>query len=483
MRLIALMVALAAPAHATEVVWLTVHDPSAELRVGSAAGAEGPPLAVDDLRYAATHDPEADEQALEALDAVLAEVRPFESRLDGELIIMRELEAPISAVRVLRDESDRERLFRALVYQGFAVNRFFDVELGEAPKAAPYRLDAESGAQVRPWVEALALEPERKLTPYEVAEAPARIAYSELQAVQAAALPALIVPPELPEDAVLVVDGRAVDTTASPTLRVVPGRHLVHVRRGEYVATRWDVRLGPAESADLEWVSGDVAFAAWQANLAAGKPTPPTPELAASVEALGGSVVVALQHGDRLLAYTLTPEATLPLELPRPQAARDDAPGRAVQAELSLGSGWVGSHDFYYQDYTAAPNSGATVNAASLGTSAALSLDTGPVRFVAGVDLLLPLGEHHAARYRDRFLRLRPTPFAGVGLAPIQVVAGYAFPYHPWVGGRLAFPLTGALELRAVGGGGIPAAYRREDGTTYRTRPLGSAWAGVGVRL
>src|SRR5687768_9101418 len=88
-----LALSLAAPAEAAEVVWLgeTPPDPAVWRGIAVQAGARGPALSIDDLRSAATMVGPDDDIAYANLDKALKAVRAYETRLDGELLIMDEL--------------------------------------------------------------------------------------------------------------------------------------------------------------------------------------------------------------------------------------------------------------------------------------------------------------------------------------------------------------------------------------------------------
>ena len=150
--------------------------------------------------------------------------------------------------------------------------------------------------------------------------------------------------------------------------------------------------------------------------------------------------------------------------------------------QLGVLGGWTGSEDFYYQD-PRVPATAATVNAATVGVTLGVVWPVGPIQLGAGVDTLLPLGAHHAAATGDGSMRLRPTPYASAGLRQASAAVGYAFPFHPAVGVRGSQGLIGPLELQWLGWFGWPTTSARDSAPDYRTRPLGVATAGIGLRL
>lgn len=470
--LLSVTVALAA-----DVVWIAPADDAQ--RASVLAAARGRERTVLELRGAGAAFDADDERALRDLGAALADARAYEVQLDGELVIMRDLQGPVDDLGLLRDDADRAALFAVLAYQGFAVDRYFGDDLATAPAAAPYRADLNGVVIERPWLDAVAIEPDREVTAYDIAEAPQRIAYAEARTSAREVLPAALRPVEL--DGMLYVDGRAVTPGASGDVKVLPGRHLVHVDRQGHILQRWDLRVGPGDRTDLALDLDDATWNAFVRGLADGVEVPAG--LRPSLKALGGEVWLA-RPGDRdpeVFAVTAEGVRAVEVEVAR---GRDDDDGAAPGSlDLAVLGGWTGSHDFYFQDPSAAPADGSTVNAASVGLSVGASLGLGPVRVGAGVDAWLPLGAAHVARYGDATTRVRPIPHLHAGLGMASVALGYALPYHPAVGLRGGVPLPGPLELRWLGWLGLPGEPARADGTTYTRRPLGIVGAGVGARL
>ena len=66
---------------------------------------------------------------------------------------MRDLQGPIDAISLVRGDEDRDALFAALAYQGFAVNRYFDTALADDPTAEPYRASWDGWVVERPWLD------------------------------------------------------------------------------------------------------------------------------------------------------------------------------------------------------------------------------------------------------------------------------------------------------------------------------------------
>lgn len=482
------MLAWVAAALASDVVWLGTPDLAAAAQVALEQGASRPPMGPLDLRAAATDFGPADVAAWSALDGALRDVRPFESRLDGELVILRDLDRPISAIGLLRDDLERERLYAALVYQGFAVDRYFMDALATDERAAAARLQTSGGAALPlPWVDAVALDPERTPTPYEIAEAPQRVRYGEVQAQARALLPGLlVVDGGLPAGALVKIDGRATQVGASGQLRVQPGRHLIHVELDGHVLARLDGRAEPGGTLKLSVPLTDAVWAPWLASVLAGG-SPATPAaLLPSIGALGGDVVLAFtgEKGAvevrRLTADGLTAIVSeAPTARPTAQASR----GARPEIGVALGAGWMYSGDFYLQDPVNAEATRATVNAATLQGAVDLSVAAGLFRGSVIADVGVPIGDDHVALSGDNAQRVRPDLALGLGVRWAQVTVGYTFPYHPTAGARVTIPLAHGVELVGAARVGIPTTLRRQDDTSWTSHLLGQAWLGVGYRF
>lgn len=473
------ILALIAGAHATEVVWLAPPTAEQAQRVATAAGAARGPLAPIDLRAAASDWTDADAKAREALLATLKDVRKYETQLDGELLIIDELAGPIGKIGLLRDEADRTALFSALAYQGFAVDRFFADQLGKDPRGLPYRSEYEGLFVARPWVDAVALDPEREVTPYDIAEAPQRVAYANVMTLAKRQLPARLVPADLPAGAELYADGRPLVVGASGTANVVPGRHLIHVTLDGHVIARWDVRLEPGQKADAVVQLSDAVFSAFIDGLPAA--TPPPAALAPALHALGDTVWVA-DPRDELRVWKVDRDAVSVVELPKVKAPAGDPDEGGLSLAGGVGGGWVSTGDFLLQNPDPALATKATVNAVAVTFGGGADLDVGSARFGAGVDVAMTLGENHFARYGDATTRLRTYPYLAGGHKLAQATLGYAFPHHPTAGLRVTAPI-GPLELRVLAWYGLGLKRERDGGEPFAGTALYSISAGVGTRF
>lgn len=457
----------AAPATAAEVVWLTEPNPAEAARVSAIAGAKGTPITGIAFRAAATDASPDDTLAWRRLETTLAAVRAFESRLDGEGLIMRDLAGPIAAITLLQSDNDRARLRQALAYQGFAVHRFAQESLATDAQFADYRVDVNGQTLVSAWVDAAGLDPSYTVTAYDIAEAPERIAYGATAKVVADALPATISANNLP-GGTLYLNGTPHTVDSSGLIRVPPGRHLLHLQSAGHILARWELRLNASESATLAMPIDDNTWKDALARLDEG----PTPRaLVPSVQALGGEVWIARDNRGSTKVLRVTPDGVTAVALPRP-SERSDTDG-TLMISTSVGGGWMWSGDFL-ASHPDAPATFGTVNAFMPEVAVELTARAGLLVVDAGASLWVPLGTHQTARYGDNELRPRPMPFVAAGLPWVRALGGYLFPHHPLVGLRAELPLKGnQLALRAEG------RLAPAPSGTFRD---GSDWQGFAVR-
>ncbi|MFN7146438.1 MAG: hypothetical protein ACK4YP_21875, partial [Myxococcota bacterium] len=134
-----LILLLASTALADRVLWTAPPDPASAAAVARVLpGATSAPL--DTLVSGRTAALRGD--AIDVVRTELAEVRPLAHEFDGELQIMARLAKATGDVPLLRSEEERNLLRRALLFQGFAVHRYFQDKLGTEAAAAPYRTGA-----------------------------------------------------------------------------------------------------------------------------------------------------------------------------------------------------------------------------------------------------------------------------------------------------------------------------------------------------
>ena len=480
MPLILSLLLAALSADAAEVVWLSPpEDAQQSARALALAGADGPGTPLSEVPGLAAAFSEDDASALEALAGALRDVRAFEQRLDGELLIMRDLDPPLDAITVLRDDQDRARVYAARAYQGFAVDRFFEDTLGEDERAEPYRASLGGGVVPRPWLDAVALEPDRAITAYEIAEAPQRVRFEAVRAQSQSALPGALAVPTLPDGARLVVDGRPTDPGPGAIVRVRPGRHYAHVEVDDRIVARWSglVTSGGRVELPLRVPDADAALA-WVERL----PAAPPDGLSDDLAALADEVWLVDGASGRAWEWTSSGIRPLDVSLDAPRASGGEAEdGLQPTVGLAVGAGWLATRDFYFQDPVNTEATFGTVNAFTGVVAVSGGLDLGALRIEGGVDLLWTPGSPHVARWADKQTHFRGFLHVAAGLPEARLAVGWLTPHHLGLGPRLALPL-GPVELVGSGTFGIALPPAPEEGT-WTGAPVFSAWAGVGTRF
>lgn len=481
-------------AQAAEVVWLGSSPSTEDLAaVALASGVEGQPRTPVALRAAATDKTDDDVARWTALDAALRDVRAFETRLDGELVIMEELGLALDGLTLLPNQDARDRLFAALAYEGFAVDRFFMDGLGEDERGEGYRVVLTDGTVVpRPWMDAVGLDPERQVTPYEIAEAAQRARFGEVREALSTELPArILIEGSLPAGSELVVDGVVVDPGTTGRVRVRPGRHFAHVVLDGHVLARTQQRLGPNDTLAVAVALDDATFQGWLDGVRDGSVADVPEAIRPSIEAWG-EVVLAWSGGKGPEAARVTPSGVERLDVAK--AARvasgasssfsDKGPVRQVQVAAAVGGGWFSSGDFYLQDPANVERSKASVNAGALDVAIDVSAQIGLFRASVIGDLGVPFGADHIALTGSGSMRVRPDVSLGLGVTWVQVTGGFLFPYHPSVGARATIPVFKGLEIVGAFRAGLPVTLQRGGGDEAWTGlPVYQAWAGIGYRF
>ncbi len=466
---------LVAAGWARDVVWLSRPAEGDVALVAAQSGVDQPDLPLVALRASRTARSEADVAAWQGLSASLEEARRYETQLDGEVLILELLEGALRDVSLVPDAVSRSQLFAVLAYQGFAANRLYGATLAEDPGAARWRTERAGVVVERPWALAWALEPDRELTAYEVAEAPQRLAYGERRAVFAESLDGIVVLPELAPEDVVFVDGRPIEQAAAGQLTVPPGNHWIHVERQGRVIERYVAEVEPGGRVDLQASIPPGTLATFAEELDEGVVVPAAVQRLLSAM---GDVWLARPRVDHIALFDVSNGRAELRIVDRPSAASS---ATGWQASVGVLGGWFASDDFYLQDPSVEPTFG-VVNAISLGAYAQAGAEVGPVWLGGGVDVLVPVGEGKVAVTGRTGVRPRLVPHAAVGLPWLHATAGVLFPHHLAVGARLQRPVGDRLEVRLSGWYGAAPARERED-DVWRGEPVFTVSGGLGWRF
>lgn len=463
-----------------EAVRRTVADarlqPAAELMTG------GEPL------------PAADDDALKRLAAELAAARPLLDEFDGELQIMSRLSKATSDVHRLRTPQERDLLISALLFAGFAVDRYFQDKLGSDPAAAPYR-DQPAGSQtvggqvrILAWMDAAALYNAPAPPPDALPEPAQRLAYDSLQAWQRSMPSASFVVGALAAGAELFIDGERITVAAGTRVPVIPGRHLWHVTAGGIDLLRSDRRVEPAADIRILAPVGPVELEVLRQLGQSGSDGWQVPEpVMLQVAALAEPTYLALHRdGERLRLLRLDSGRAAHVRLIEESARWA---GRVV-----AGLGWANNDDWLLQhlgepgESGGAPVDVSTVNALTADLGIGGEFRPLPMLAVgAGIDLLIPAGDWHTLPIgsvdgSNREQRLLAYPHAAVGLPWLQATAGPLLPWHAGFGLQAQAPIFGPVGLRAAALYGLPVDRPREDGSAFAPAPWWSAGGGLVVQ-
>jgi hypothetical protein len=433
----------------------------------------------------------ADSRAVEALRSELRATLPLKDVFDGELQIMRRLQSAVADVHAIRPE-DREVLWEALLFEGYAVHRYFQSGIATEAAAAPYRVELGDGAagggakpggptvEIAAWLDAVALDPDRIPTTAEIPDQAELLAFQEARARHLLAPEATIVADGLPEGSALWVDGRVATVDR---MQVPPGHHrVVIIDSSGVIRVRAELDLRSGQVGRLPYLATAAELRALAGPLAE---RPRSLPLAAPVVGRLGALEapVLLMTPGRKQPHRFTLEGSAAVFV-------DPTSGAPTKERLGLrvgvGAGWFYDGNFLLgnQDQ-GAPETIATVNATAPLLLAEAELRLGPLWMGGGVDAALPLGEHHTlpvgSEATDTRLRLYPHVLAGI--APVQLTAGWLFPYHLGVGVRGHLPLPGPLEISGGYTHGFGVDRAREDGSTYDPGRVQTAWLAAGARF
>lgn len=424
-----------------------------------------------------------DGRAIETLRAELDDVRPLKDVFDGELQIMSRLAKATDDVKLLRDREERNLLRRALLFQGFAVHRYFQDKLGTEAAAAPYRTGSGAEALVTPWLDACAL----LAAPLQVAEEdipePAeRLAFDQVQATCQSLPSATFLVGDLAQGAAVYVDGVKIEGGPGVRVRVIPGRHFFHVAVGDTPLLVADARIKPGSDVIVSAPFGPTELAELRGLVASGAEGWAVPEAAkVPIAGFGEPVYVAVPAGEKTNLLRVDGDLATRVKL-RPA---ESPTATRVVGRATVGGGWLSTGDFYLQNLAyGAPHSRETVNAGTPAASLGVSVDAKWWTVGVGVDAQLTVGDHHSLPTGDTRTATFLHPHVAAGLPWVQATIGPLFPWYVGVGGRARVPVAKPVELFAAGVYGVPVDRPREEGQpTFEPLPVYSAWAGVSVRI
>jgi hypothetical protein len=277
-------------AHAGEgfVVWLEadIPDEQARQKVENLSGATVH-LAHADLAFPPQPATAADAALIEALREAVASGKARWDEFDVELTIARELEAALIPVTLIRDKRDLQDVVDARLFEGAAVAKAFTAEaFGTDDAAAPFRLSFPGFTGNKPWLAAMAIDPQREFTRADVADGSA---FPDLQALRPAfrELPAAELDvSKLPAGTKLVIDG-VERVPEAGIIKLRPGAHYSHVLRNGKVSGRQILDVPPAGKLELPMIVDDTELGQARAKVLEGLTTGFPDDVKKSIEDLG----------------------------------------------------------------------------------------------------------------------------------------------------------------------------------------------------
>lgn len=474
------MILFVSAALADRILWTTEPDP-----VSSAAVARTVPGAtsarLDSLVTGGTLTVKA--EGIDVLRRELGSVRPLANEFDGELQIMARLAKATDDVDILRSEEERNLLRRALLFQGFAVHRYFQDKLGAEAAAAPYRTGEGAGAWVTSWLDACSLlGVSNAIAEDDIPEKSERLAYDKTQAECQSMPSATFVIGQLAAGAEVRIDGVKIEGGAGVRVRATPGRHLFHVSVGDTLLLAGDARIkagsdavitapfGPTELAQLEGMV-QTRKGGWVIPAPARLP----------IQGLGEPAYIAVPGGEKTLLLRVDGDVATEMRL----AAPPEALAVNVRTRITLGGGWVSSGDFLLQNLDdGAVADKYTVNAGTPAASVSVAAEGRFWSAGVGLDGQLTVGDHHSLPTGETDTSVFLYPHLAAGLPWVQATVGPLFPWYLGIGGRARIPIVKPVELFASGVYGLPLERPRAEGEpSFTPLPMYSAWGGVTVRI
>jgi hypothetical protein len=256
------------------VVWMEPAVPG-EKALQRAENVAGPTSHLSHLDLAFPPQPASDEDTKDyvQLRDVVAASRAKWEEFEVELGIATDLEAAFQKIDVVRDERDADQIVVARALQGAAAFRAFDPnDFGQSERAAPFRIVFPgTDPLIRPWVEALALDPDHKLG-QDVAESSTWPDLQKLQEAVGLLSDGWIDVSALPAGASLVVDGKAV-TPSDAKVPLRPGNHYVHVLKQGVISGRSRIEITPGDTIPVPMVVSADELGAARAQVVEGTTT------------------------------------------------------------------------------------------------------------------------------------------------------------------------------------------------------------------
>ncbi len=287
--------ALAAAAHAAPaaappalVVWMLPAAPDAAVvKLAERETGVADHRAWSDFNFTPEPVTAADEARYGALATVFKDGSARWDEFEAEAGVARALAAAVEPIDVVPGAGERAALQSALFWEGAGITRSYPEALFPSLQdTAPFRVSIAGKSVVRPWVDALALEPKRVLARGDFPDGQSFAKASALQAELNLLPRARLAVDALPPGVQVVVDG-VTAPEGTREVELAPGHHYAHLLVGGAVAERMEFDAGPSDTVPLRaLVSPEELTAASTAVLAASAEVPA--DVATGVRSLAG---------------------------------------------------------------------------------------------------------------------------------------------------------------------------------------------------
>jgi len=250
--IVSLLCATAAQASGL-VVWMEASTPEdKDLKKAQKLTGVTNHLAHADLAFPPQPADGGDDKAYSALSAAINAGMDEWLEFDVELGIARNLESKIDGINVVRNERDLSALVEARLLQGAAIYRSYNpATFLEDAESAPFRYQQPGYSANLGWVNALGLDPNRRLSRGDVVDEATLQSLLGMEADFKTLEPGILDLSTMPSGGELVIDGRVVPVQPGGKLVLAPGRHYVHVLKNNSIAGRQVVSVGSGETVTL----------------------------------------------------------------------------------------------------------------------------------------------------------------------------------------------------------------------------------------
>ena len=421
----------------------------------------------------------ADDAALAQLQAETDAVRPLFDAFDGELEVMRRLDAALAPVRVVRPGT-ADVVWRARLLLGYAVYRYFQKDLATDPAAARYRVEVEGEARNAYWVDAIGADPERVPDAALLSDERARLAYQELRARLLLVAPGTVRVTAMAEGDTLVVDGRE---RVAGLAQVGPGQHDVAVVGPDGVRSWERVAVGSGTVVALVAPPSSRERADLAGALRRRDPTPTVPNtLRLLLDDLEAPVLVTAADEPGTSVYRWEGGVLRPERGGRARRGQVPKASDGAWVDAAVGVGWRYDGDYLLLNHVdGAPSERGTVNALAPRGQVAVRYRWGFAQVGVAGTVEVPVGAWHTLPTGDQAaLRARAGARVELGTPWLAVTGGFLAPWHATLGGRASVPLGQRWWVDLDYEEGLGIARPRAGGPDFQ--PAASRGVGVSVR-